>query len=104
MKYRQAKPGDKSVIPFEGVRHVACCECGFVHRYVYAVEPHPTRKGKGVIVQYAYADNRATAQIRRKLARDGDIGVLPKSNVYVIMPRINARQRRRRVNARFDPC
>lgn len=103
VKYEHPEDGASRQVPFEGVRFVACCDCGLVHTHTYAVEPHPTLKGKGVVVERIWRNNRATAQIRRKMARDNDIIAEPKSNVYMIMPRIVHKKRRHKVVAKYEP-
>ena len=97
MKYRHGKKGDKSTIPFEGVRLVACCDCGLVHRHVYTVEGQK-------IVQRTYRDDRATAGIRRGMGKRGDIVAERKANVYVILRRIVQRRKPKRFNATYEPC
>jgi hypothetical protein len=95
VKYRQGKFGDKSIMPFEGVR-MACCDCGLVHKHVYTVE---NKK----IVQRTYRDNRATAGLRRGMVKRGDIVVERKANVYVIFQRIVRRRKRGRLTATYEP-
>ena len=96
MKYRKGIFGDKSIMPFEGVRMVACCDCGLVHKHVYTVE---NKK----IVQRTYRDNRATAGIRRGMVKRGDIIAERKANVYVIMQRIQRKRKRGRLNVKYEP-
>jgi hypothetical protein len=96
MKYRKGEWGDKYTVPFEGVRLVACCDCGLVHKYVYTVE---NKK----IVQRVYRDNRATAGLRRGMAKHGDIIAERKANVFVIMLRIRRKRKRGRLNVTYEP-
>lgn len=96
VKYRKGEKGDKSIVPFEGVRLVACCDCGLVHRHVYAVEDKK-------IVQRTYRDDRATAGIRRGMAKRGEIVAERDANVYVILRRIVQRRKRRRLTAIYEP-
>lgn len=41
---------------------MCCCDCGLVHRLRFRVKP-------GTVIMRGWRDNRATAQIRRKLKR-----------------------------------
>ena len=96
MKYRQGKFGDKSIMPFEGVRMVACCDCGLVHKHVYSVEDEH-------VVERVYRDNQATAVMRNAKAKRGDIVAERKANVYVIMQRIRRRRKRRKFTVTYEP-
>lgn len=97
VKYRKGEQGDKTVVPFEGMTKVACCDCGLVHRHVYSVE---NKK----IVQRTYRDDRATAGIRRAMVRRDEIIVKRAANVYLIPRRIVQRRKRKRFTATFEPC
>lgn len=102
-KYAHPEPGEPVHLRFEKrgrkvttLMYEACCDCGLVHRREISVH-------KGRIVERVWRDNRRTAAFRRHKVKEQEIGVQPKSNVYVIMPRINAKRRRRRVNIKYDP-
>jgi hypothetical protein len=97
LKYREGKRGDKSIVPFEGVRMIACCDCGLVHKHIYSVED------KKVVVR-TYRDDRATAGIRRAMAKRGDIVAERKANIYVIPRRIVRRRKSKRFTATYEPC
>lgn len=97
VKYRKGEKGDKSIVPFEGVRLVACCDCGLVHKHVYTVEDKK-------IVQRTYRDERATAGIRRGMVKRGEIVAERDANVYVILRRIVQRRKPRRFKAIYEPC
>ena len=103
MKYRQGLPGDRWVVPFNGIRLVACCDCGLVHKHVFSVEPHPKFKGKGVIVQHTYDAKRETAQIRRAMVSRGDLMEERGSNIYIKLMRIRANRKPGRVNVKYEP-
>ena len=96
MKYRQGKFGDKSVVPFEGVQMIGCCDCGLVHKHVYRVE---NKK----IVRRVYRDNRATAGLRRGMVKRGEIIVKRAANVYLIPRRIVHRRKPKRFTAIYEP-
>lgn len=97
MRYRQAESGDKRQVPFEGMRLVACCGCGLVHRYDYNVED-------GKIFETVYEANRETAQQRRRLVKRGEIVANKDGNVYVIFQKIHAKRKSHRFTAVYEPC
>ena len=96
VKYRRGEKGDKSIVPFEGVRLVACCDCGLVHKHIYSVE---NKK----IVQRVYRDNRATDGLRRGMVKRGEIIVKRAANVYLIPRRIVRRRKPKRFTVTYEP-
>jgi hypothetical protein len=65
--YTQGKDGDVFLPTMEGegagVHKIACCDCGLVHRFTFAVVKY---RGKNRVAFSAVRDNRATAARRRK--------------------------------------
>lgn len=60
VRYRQIYDGEpRTVSGVRGYHHVACCDCGLVHRFTYRI------KGSTVVIR-AWRDNRATAAKRRR--------------------------------------
>lgn len=96
MKYRQGKDSDVTIVPFEGVRFVGCCDCGLVHTHIYSVENQR-------IVERVVRNNRATSNMRRAMAKRGEIVAEHEANVYVIMPRIRRRRKRGRLDVKYEP-
>lgn len=102
--YHQPEPGEPVAIPLKKhgrkvhtLMYEACCDCGLVHRRQISVDD-------GRLVERVWRDNRRTAQFRRKKVKEHDIGVQKRANVYIIMPRVVHKRRRRRVNVKYDPC
>ena len=59
--YPPIQAGEKVVVPWETEDYkMACCDCGLIHRLRFTVE------GSNIILQ-GWRDNRATAQLRRRL-------------------------------------
>jgi len=96
IKYHMLDPGEPRELPIGASRMAACCDCGLVHRHDFSLE-------KGKIVERVYRDQRATAQIRGRMARDGEIIAEPGSNVYVILLRIRANQRPKALRVKYAP-
>jgi hypothetical protein len=96
VRYKEGR-GDPRPVPFVGVKKVACCDCGLVHRHTYKV-------WSGKIMETVVRDDRATAGIRRGMANRGDIIAERKANVYVIPRRIVQRRKRKRFTATYEPC
>lgn len=63
-RYTQRIDGEAFTVPAEQITLLACCDCGLVHRVVYAT-------GDGVVGIAAERDNRRTAQRRRWMRKRG---------------------------------
>lgn len=61
--YTQRKDGDVVVVPESNKMKIACCDCGLVHRFTFAVVTHKRKKR---VAFAAVRDNRATAARRRR--------------------------------------
>jgi hypothetical protein len=66
MKYDQAYDGEW-IEPLPGYK-VACCDCGLIHKII-------TRIRKKRVQFQAFRDNRATAQRRRSMNKQQQLGI-----------------------------
>lgn len=78
-------------------RRVACCDCGLVHKHLYTVKD-------GAVWEQVTRDDRATAGIRRGMAKRQEIIAEPDSNVFVILRRIVSRKKPRPLAVKYEPC
>lgn len=103
-KYTHPEAGEPTILylrkrrggKIKSVMYEACCDCGLVHRRELSIE-------NGRIVERVWRDDRRTAGIRRGKAKREEIGAVKKSNAYVIILRMNAKKRRRRVTVKYKP-
>lgn len=58
-RYHQTVDGETFQIADDGVLHVACCDCGLIHKYVFKVK-------RGKIYQTVFRSERRTASYRRE--------------------------------------
>lgn len=96
VKYHEMKSGEPRELPIGAMRLEACCDCGLVHIHDYAVE-------NKTIQERVYRDNRATAQLRRKMAREGDLIKEEASNVYILPLRIQRKRGIKRMDIKIEP-
>lgn len=61
-RYPSVRAGEW-VQPVEEGYKMACCDCGLVHKMDFRIEA-------GRVQLRAFRDNRATAQVRRRMARE----------------------------------
>ena len=95
---RKYKDGDGKPNPVRDIMLVGCCDCGLVHRHIHSI-----RKDDGVLMVQVLRDNRATAQLRRHMARDGRFFPHPESNVYILPLRIQRKRVIKRVDIKIEP-
>ncbi len=96
VKYHDMTEGEPRELPIGARRLEACCDCGLVHVHDYAVE-------NKTIQERVYRDNRATAQLRRKMARGGNLIKEAASNVYILPLRIQRKRGIKRLNVVIEP-
>lgn len=109
VEWHHTQKGEGRELPIGLTRYEACCDCGLVHQHTYAVEPILKKNGKpyqnrGRVVEYVARDNRATAALRRRIAKEGEIVRLDDSNAYIIIRRINYNKARKPIKMNIEPC
>ena len=94
---RKYKDGDGKPKPVRDTLS-GCCDCGLVHQHVHSI------REDGVLMVQVLRDNRATAMVRRHMAKGGRMVPYPASNVYILPLRIQRKRAIKRVeNIKIEP-